>query len=255
MARAGGRLAATHRHSAPTSDRADWHRCDLADGGAAIAALIDSLRPRAVINAAYVQHGDELEVVTAQAPGAMAAACRRVGSRLVHVSTDVVFDGTTDRPYVESDPPSPVHDYGNAKAEAEARVLAAHPDAVVVRTSLLWGGADDPGPQVQMTAEPGITFFDDEFRNPLEVGLLAAALLELTERPEIVGVLHVAGADTVDRFEFARRVCRLVGVEPEHLSGGPGSVHTARPSNCPLDSSRAASLLDTRLRGVREATA
>ena len=184
----------------------------------------------------------------------MAAACRRVGSRLVHVSTDVVFDGTTDRPYVESDPPSPVHDYGSAKAEAEARVLAALPDAVVVRTSLLWGGADDPGPQVQMTAEPGITFFDDEFRNPLEVDLLAAALLELTERPEIVGVLHVAGADTVDRLEFARRVCRLVGVEPERLSGGPGSVHTARPSNCPLDSSRAASLLDTRLRGVREAT-
>jgi dTDP-4-dehydrorhamnose reductase len=216
--------------------------------------LIRELRPRAVVNAAYVQGGEDLWAVTALAPAEIAAACRELGARFVHVSTDVVFDGTTHRPYVETDPHSPVHDYGRAKAESERRVGAADPDAVIVRTSLLWGERDDPGPQVMMTANPDVTFFDDEFRNPLEVSLLADVCLELSTRADVTGILHVAGADTVDRLEFARRIAPLAGVDPAWLRGAPGPVDPLRPRNCPLDSSLARSLLHTSLRGVREAT-
>ena len=247
-------VAATHHRSEAGSDGAGWHRCDLADGGAAVGSLIRELRPRAVVNSAYVQGGDDLWPVTALAPGEMAAACREVGARFVHLSTDVVFDGTTDRPYVEGDVPGPVHDYGRAKAEAERRVAAADPGGVIARTSLLWGGRDDPGPQVMMTTNPDITFFTDEYRNPLEVSLLSDACLELAARTDIGGVLHVAGADTVDRLEFARRVAPLAAVDPRTLRGAPGPIDTSRPRNCPLDSSRARSLLHSSLRGVREAT-
>lgn len=243
-------VAATHHTATPTTSVAVWHRLDLRDGGDAVAALIGILRPRAVVNAAYVQGGDHLEPVTARAPGAMAVAAREIGARFVHVSTDVVFDGTTDRPYTEDDTPSPVHDYGRAKLESERRVAAAHPDAVIVRTSLLYGDRNDPGPQVRLATEPDITFFDDEYRNPLACDSLAAACLELADRPDIAGVLHVAGADTVDRYTFARLVAPMVDVDPTTLHSGPSPAGSTRPRHCPLDSSRARALLRTDLPGV-----
>jgi dTDP-4-dehydrorhamnose reductase len=252
VATAKGSVAAT-RHSSPADSNVDWHHLDLGDGGEAAADLIARIAPTAVINAAYVQSGDDLEAVTADAPGAMATACRSLGARFVHVSTDVVFDGTTERPYVETDPVSPVHAYGRAKAQAEHRVARANPAAVIVRTSLLYGHAGDPGPQVEMTTDPDVRFFDDEYRNPLSVSALAAACLELTTRPDITGLLHVAGSEIVSRLEFARSVAPLVGIDPVTLLGCAGSASTGRPSNCPLDSSRARSLLQTLLPGVREA--
>lgn len=247
VAVSGRRVAATYHRGSATRADIDWHALDLRDGGEKAATLIASLRPRSVVNAAYVQGGDDLRAITAEAPSAIALACRDIDARFVHLSTDVVFDGTTARPYVESDPTSPVHDYGQAKADAERDVVRADPSAVIVRTSLLYGDATDPGPQVKMTMKPGITFYEDEYRNPLPVAALAAACLELAQRRDITGLLHVAGSETLDRLEFARRVAPLVGVDPASLSGGPGSTATDRPSNCPLDSALARSLLATPL--------
>lgn len=246
-------VATRNRSPVPPSDpKVDWHRCNLADGGRAVGELIRAIRPRAVVNAAYRQGGGDLDAVTAEAPGAMAAACCEIGARFVHLSTDVVFDGTTAGAYREGDPPSPVHDYGRAKARAEQLVARHDPRAVIVRTSLLWGGRDDPGPQVLLTTDPSITFFDDELRSPLGVDALAGACLELTERDEISGLLHVAGADTVDRLEFAKRISLLVGVDPRSLRGGPSPVGESRPRNCSLDTTRARALLTTDLPGIRQ---
>ncbi len=247
-------VAATHHASPVGATNVAWHRCDLADGGTAVAHLIERLRPRAVINAAYVQGGEALHAITARAPTRMATACRRVGARFVHVSTDVVFDGTTDRPYRETDPRTPVHVYGWAKAESETGVLDANADAVVVRTSLLWGDRADPGPQVLLTTRSDMTFYTDEYRNPIAVRSLANACLELVERTDITGLLHVAGANTVSRLEFASRVCALVGVDATTLRGASRPDDPARPANCPLDSSRARSLLTTPLPGIQETT-
>ena len=104
------RVAATHWSTEPGDSSVAWHRVDLEDGGRQVGALIAQQQPSAVINAAYVQGGPTLQPVTADAPGVMAAACADVGSRFVHVSTDVVFDGTTERPYREDDPTCPMHD-------------------------------------------------------------------------------------------------------------------------------------------------
>lgn len=243
-------VTATRCRSAAIDGAADWVHCDLSDGGDEAAALIERLRPAAVINAAYVQGGPRLDAVTGLAPGRMAAACARTGARFVHVSTDVVFDGSTDRAYTEDDPTSPVHDYGRAKVAAEEAVLAADPGAVIARTSLLAGDRADPGPQITMTADPDMTFFDDEFRNPLPVVAMAGACLELARRDDITGLLHVAGAETLSRLEFARRVCDLVDVDPASLRGAPAPAGSTRPRNCPLDSSRARALLRTPLPGV-----
>src|SRR5437764_264419 len=117
---------------------------------------------------------------------ARAAAPRR----LIHLSTDVVFDGTVGH-YREEDVPAPVNSYGRSKAEAELRVADAHPGATIVRTSLIYGRPD--GPQERLAREGG-RFYVDELRSPVHVDDLAAALLELLAL-EVPGPLHVAGAD------------------------------------------------------------
>jgi dTDP-4-dehydrorhamnose reductase len=94
-------------------------------------------------------------------------------------------------------------------------------------------------------------FFSDELRNPVQVGDLAAALLELAES-DAAGVLHVAGADAVDRHEFARLVLAAAGGNPDALESGLAAEHPdPRPLDCRLDSSRARARVEVPLRGVR----
>ena len=220
---------------------ASTERVEIRDG-AAVRALFRRLRPDVVIHTAYRQDADDVNTVGS---ASVAAAAAGVGARLVHLSTDVVFDGRKGGPYVEDDPPCPVTEYGHAKAEAEARVAAAHPEALLIRTSLLYGGPE-PSKHELAARNPELTFFTNEIRSPVHVADLASALLELAEH-DVVGPLHVAGADAVSRAEFA-----------ELLSGAAvrsAPAPATRPLDCSLDSSRAQALLRTRLRGVREVLA
>ena len=161
----------------------------------------------------------------------------------MHLSTDVVFDGLKGAPYVEDDPLSPVTEYGRAKAEAESRVAAAHPQALIVRTSLIVRRAPSRRSTRLAARDPSFTFFTNEIRTPVQVGDLAEALLELAEL-DVSGPLHVAGADAVSRAEFAE----LITGRPVASAPAPPT----RPLDCSLDSSRAQALIRTRLRGVRE---
>jgi dTDP-4-dehydrorhamnose reductase len=192
----------------------------------------------AVIHTAYRQGPDEWST-NVNGSDVVARAAR--GLRFVHVSTDLVFDGTKGH-YRESDAPAPVSPYGRSKLEAERRVGAACPSATLVRTSLIYGTPD--GPQERLARE-GDRFFVDELRSPVHVGDLADALLELLGH-EIAGPLHVAGADDVSRYDFAL----LLGADAGRIE----RAHTTpdRAPNVTLDSSRAQTLLATRLRGAYE---
>ena len=184
-----------------------------------------------VVHTAYVQADPDMIVGSTRN---VAAAADRVGARLLHLSTDLVFDGE-HAPYSEEDDPRPVSDYGHAKLEAERFV-----DGLVVRTSLLYG---KPGPQEALAARDDVVFHTDEIRCPTHVSDLAAALLELAAL-DLTGVLHVAAPEAVSRLELAR----LLGArEPRGVPTPPG-----RARNVALDSSRAARLLGTKLRGIRE---
>jgi dTDP-4-dehydrorhamnose reductase len=210
---------------------------------AEVHALVDLLRPVAVVHTAYVQHGPGAWEVTAGGSRVVAESARAVGARLVHLSTDVVFDGRAGRPYTEDDPVCPLSDYGQAKADAERLVAEADPGAVVVRTSLIYGGPGRPPSQHEQAAsDPDAAFFTDELRCPVQVDDLATALLELC-RSDIAGPLHLTGPDAVSRCEFAG----LVAGHP--VRGVPAPA--GRPLDCRLDSTRARTLLATPLRGVR----
>lgn len=179
---------------------------------------------------------------------AVAHAAHRVGARLVHLSTDLVFDGEHGAPYAEDAEPRPITDYGAAKTQAEERVAAAHPRALVVRTSVLYGKAE-PGPQELLAFRDDVVFHTDEIRCPTLVAELAAALLELAAT-DLAGPLHVAAPDAVARDELARLLRAAYGRDPSGVRGGPTPPGRAR--NVALDSSRAAAILRTRLRGARE---
>jgi dTDP-4-dehydrorhamnose reductase len=202
-------------------------------------------RPEAVIHTAYRQDPPDSWTVNVDGSRHVARAARRLGARLVHLSTDVVFGGRAGRPYVESDPLDPVTDYGRTKAAAEGAVDDEHPAALIVRTSLIYGGAT-PSKHELAARDPDGAFFTNELRCPIQVGDLAEALLELVPT-ELSGPLHVAGADGVSRCELARL---FAGHQVPCAEAPP-----TRPLDCRLDSSRARSILKTRLRGVREVLA
>jgi dTDP-4-dehydrorhamnose reductase len=193
----------------------------------------------AVIHTAYRQGQGEWET-NVEGTAAVAEAAR--GLRLVHLSSDVVFDGTRGR-YREQDVPAPVNSYGRSKAEAERRATEIHGRPTVVRTSLIYGG-DEPGPQERLAAE-GSRFFVDEIRSPVQVGDLADALLEVVAL-DLPGALHLAGGDDLSRFDFAV----LLGADRRKIERARTTPE--RAPDVSLDSSRAAALLRTRLRGARE---
>lgn len=204
---------------------------------AAVATAIEACRPDSVVHTAYVRDGPTARAVIVDGTANVVAAC--AGRRLLHLSTDVVFDGRLGRPYTEVDPVSPITDYGRAKADAEALVTAA-PNTLVVRTSLIYGGPGrTPSPHEQSAVDPAATFYDDELRCPIQADDLAAALLELATL-EVTGVLHVAGPVGISRAKLA---ALIAGHPVRHGPAPPG-----RPLDCRLDTSLARRLLRTELR-------
>jgi dTDP-4-dehydrorhamnose reductase len=232
-AETGWEVRATWWRTPPAGD-ADWVQADIRDRKAMQRAA-DGMD--AIVHTAYVQSDADVIV-----RGTAAVAEAAMGKRFVHLSSDIVFDGTRGR-YREDDPPSPINEYGRAKAEAERLVMEIHGSPTIVRTSLIYGGAE-PGPQERLARE-ATRFFVDELRSPVQVTDLAAAVVELLPL-DTSGPIHLAGADDISRYGFAV----LLGAEPERIEGGPTT-----PDRCPnvtLDSSFAGSLLRTRLRGVYE---
>jgi dTDP-4-dehydrorhamnose reductase len=222
----------------------------------AVDRVFAEARPDVVIHTAYRQSGPDLWSTTAEGAGVVARAAKRVGAHLIHMSSDALFDGEREGAYTEQDAPRPITPYGEAKAAAERLVAELYSDALIVRTSLIYGGAT-PGVHEQLILDAvngrvDLAFFRDELRCPVVVTDLASALLELAPGA-LAGTLHLAGADVVSRYEFACLVASAHGCSTERLRAGLSAESgVRRPRNCALDCSRARSLLQTRLRGVHE---
>lgn len=208
-------------------------RLDVRDESAVLAAVRGA---DVVVHTAYRQDSESSTVEGA------AVVARCTPARLIHLSTDVIFSGALGRPIREDDVPDPVTEYGAFKARAEALVLSRRPDALAVRTSLIYRG-DGSTRHEQLARDPAMSFYDDELRCPVQVGDLAAAILELAPL-DVSGPLNVAGADGLSRLDFARLIAGPA------VRGGPRPP--GRPGDCRLDCSRARALVSTRLRGARE---
>lgn len=249
------RAAAAGWQAVGTSFRAPGQvRLDVRDGEA-VRRLFDDLRPDGVVHTAYLQDGPDAWATNVDGSANVARCAAAVGARMVHVSTDLVFDGRAGRPYREEDPAEPTIGYGRSKAAAEAAVAAADPAAVLVRTSLIYGGREPSGHERRILdvadGRAELQFFTDELRCPVRAGDVADALLALADLPA-GGPLHVAGADGVSRFEFARLVAAANGRSIDHLQTAlAAEIAPHRPRDCRLDCSHAIALLGAPLPGVR----
>ena len=221
-----------------------WHRCDILEPEQ-IRSIIAEVEPTAIINAAYRQSGERAEEICSDGAANLASAAACANARIVHVSTDLVFDGDLGRPYHEDDPVSPINDYGRAKARAEELVAAANPNSVSVRTSLIYGASDAPQERLVRRAidQGDISFFTDEWRSPIHVEHLAAAVGALATEVPTTGLLHVAGAERLNRLQFATALAQHMGLDATLLTGGPADASLGpRASDVALDIQRALEL-------------
>ncbi len=160
--------------------------------------------------------------VNALAPEAVAKECRRLGSALVYYSTEYVF-GEQGGPYAESDTPDPVGVYGASKLDGERRVLAACPDALALRTTVVFG----PEPQGKnfiyqliknLRAGKAMSLPQDQISSPTYNRDLARASVELVELAER-GVWNVAGPEVIDRYAFGAIAAAVFDLDASLLSG------------------------------------
>jgi dTDP-4-dehydrorhamnose reductase len=189
----------------------------------AVAAAIGAARPEAVVNCAAWTDVDEAEsresgalLVNGTGPGILARAASAGGARVVHVSTDYVFDGRATVPYVESDAVGPVSAYGRTKLAGEEAVLGAGDGHAVVRSSWLFGaGGRNFVATMLGLADAGreeVSVVIDQLGCPTFTGHLADALVTVAER-DLAGILHVAGGGHCSWHELAVEVFSVAGVE------------------------------------------
>jgi dTDP-4-dehydrorhamnose reductase len=227
---------------------------DLAGDPATIERRITEAQPDVIISAAAYTAVDKAEGDRAQAQAvnergaeAVAAAARRLGVPLLHLSTDYVFDGTKQAPYVESDRPSPASVYGETKLQGEEAVLAAHDDVAVLRTAWVYSpfGNNFVKTMLRLAADrEEVGVVSDQQGNPTSALDIADGLLTVAENlknstdPALRGIFHMAGTGTASWAEFAATI-----FETSAALGGPtarvrpiGTVDYPTPARRPANS-------------------
>lgn len=245
----------------------DVDRLDVTDEPS-VRAFFDDFGPDLVIHAAAYTDVDGCEsnrdlayLVNETGARRVAEAAAARGARLIAVSTDFVFDGAKEAPYVEADETHPLSVYGGSKRAGEVAVLAAHPGAAVVRTAWLYGegGTGNFVTAILGTAARGLSLrvVDDQAGSPTYAADLAAAIVALSRTKE-VGIFHAVNAGAASRLEFARAILDLSGRKRtpiEAIKSDGLSRPARRPARSVLGGSRLAAAGVPALRPWKEALA
>jgi dTDP-4-dehydrorhamnose reductase len=224
--------------------------CDLTHPSRVV-ELVSRLKPTRVVHCASWTDVDACEgdperafILNAVVARTVAAAASRAGARLVHISTDAVFSGSQGG-HVESDEPRPLSVYGRTKLAGELAVLDEAPSALVLRTAIYgWGPPWRRSLAEWVLARLGegtpVPGFTDVFFTPILCNDLGTAIGDLLTNGR-EGLVHVAGADRVSKFDFARAVARAFDFDED-------LVQAARSSDVDFSVARAGDLsLDTTL--------
>jgi dTDP-4-dehydrorhamnose reductase len=243
----GGALAALLEPLFPHTVSATRTEVDIADRWAT-ELDIERLDPTVVVNTAAMSNVDEAEQdpetageINTEGAANLAAICRRGRRRLIHLSTDYVFDGLAGREYEEADLTAPVNIYGRTKLQGEEAILGELADAVVLRISFVFGpGRETFFDRIAREAVSGggpIRAIDGWVTKPTYNRDIARAVLALLTDPDATGLFHFANGGAVSRFAFAREVVRLAGGDPARVEPiAPESLDlpAARPPATPL---------------------
>lgn len=218
--------------------------------------LILKFAPDVIIHTAGSNRSPDMADVIVNGAENIRAAAYAINARVIHISTDVLFDGE-HAPYRETDPPRPIHAYGKAKAEAET-IISRLPSHAIVRTSLIYSLKQmDLGTQWMVNAlrtGENVTLYTDQLRNPVWIHTLSQACLELAQN-NFSGILNVAGSQAMSRAEFGLKMLGWWNItERDTLQTGPSNP-ILFPRDCRLDLTLARQRLVTPLPGVDEVIA
>lgn len=227
----------------------DLPELDIANADS-VRAWFTRVNPEAVINCAAYTRVDDAEqqremafTVNAQGPATLAAACRVHGARLIHISTDYVFDGRKPRPqvYAEDDTPCPLSVYGRTKLDGEAPVLALAEHGAVLRTAWLYGRTGQNFPRTMLRlalrrpAQP-IRVVNDQYGSPTWSGRLARQIARLLEDFQ-PGLYHATAQGACTWYELAVRF--LTAMEVPHtvtsITTTDYPTPAQRPANAVLE--------------------
>jgi dTDP-4-dehydrorhamnose reductase len=250
---------------------------DLCDSASVTDAILDA-RPGIVVNAAAYTAVDRAEdepemayAVNAAGAEAIAKAAAKAGSPVIHVSTDYVFDGEKNAPYVETDKTAPMGVYGQSKLAGEQLVAAATPKHVILRTAWVFSpfGSNFAKTMLRLNEEkPEINVVDDQRGSPTFAPDLAGLIRKLVDRlsspspdPKYFGTFHAVNSGETTWFGFAeaiiegaaRRGARRAAVHPIATKDYP--TRARRPASSVLSTDKLADVYGIRLRPWSDALA
>ncbi len=224
---------------------------DVTDGDA-VHDAVASAAPEWVINAAAMTHVDNCETDERQAFEVNALGARYVArataaaaARLIHISTDYVFDGAKGAPYVETDAPRPLNVYGSTKLAGEWFAADACPHHYIVRTSGLYGthecwgkGTNFVETMLRLSRDQcELKIVRDEVLTPTFTEDLAAQIRRMIEAGPAPGIYHASNEGQCSWFDFATEIFRIVGtpIALEGITSSQWGAPAKRPANCVLE--------------------
>lgn len=189
----------------------------------AVKAFFTREKPEWCINCAAYTAVDKAEseketafLINGDAPGFLAAACRHNNTRLIHISTDYVFDGTSSDPLKETDPTGPINTYGASKLDGEQKALLLHPEGtMIIRTSWVYSefGNNFVKTMIRLMKDrPAIGVVDDQIGSPTYAADLAAAIIHIVATSIFTpGVFHYSNEGRISWYEFAVAIRDAIG--------------------------------------------
>ncbi|MEW6114545.1 MAG: SDR family oxidoreductase [Thermodesulfobacteriota bacterium] len=254
-------------------EQGPWNFVQLDIGNKAeVRATVAAINPKVIIQAGALsgiacceRHKASAYEINVVGTRNMAEVVRDLNTKLIYLSTDLVFDGTRGH-YTEDDEPSPVCYYGDTKRQAEEIVARLLDNYSVVRSSLLFGWSrwsQAPSRQfferILQELESGRPFraFGDEFRSPLSVSTFCECLMEFAFREDLTGLYHVCGSERVSAFDFAIKLAQTAGCRLDLVtldtSSHLGTSEVKRPKDCSMSNRKALSALRTPIPALRTA--
>lgn len=259
-------FATYNRHRPQISD-CDFIQLDIQDKEK-VMSLFRDIEPNIVIHTAALRsvdycedHPDEAWAINVAGTENIASASLEFNAKLIHISSDSVFDGNKGM-YTEKDVPDPITLYGKTKLEAEKRVQKIMPESIIVRTCSIYGWSlyeQSLAEWVLAELKQGktIKMFADSFFTPILANNLAKALLEMV-RKNLYGIYHVAGSERCSRFNFAVEIATAFGLDvamviPSTIA--KSELKAPRPKDSSLVIDKAQRVLSIPLLGVKESIA
>jgi len=246
-----GRVTGTERHRS-SSPSLDLQR--VATDPVGVDAFLRAMGPTIVVIAAGMTDVERCEDdpdaawrVNCESPGLLARVAHGLGARTVYYSTEYVFDGRSG-PYDEASSPAPLSVYGTSKLAGELAVLEGDPDALIIRTTVVYGPerqGKNFAYRVAGVLRTGsrLAVPCDQISTPTYNRDLAAATIELVDAG-VTGIVHVTGPARVDRAVFARELAGAAGLDGSRIDGRPTAdlgQRAPRPLDAGLVSTRGAS--------------